>query len=81
MKKFYKIILGIIFFLFLSLLIAPVLFQDKIISLVKKTANENLNAKIDFSDVNLNFFSDFPNASIGIENISIINTEPFEGDT
>ncbi|HAO15640.1 MAG TPA: AsmA family protein, partial [Tenacibaculum sp.] len=81
MKKFYKIILGIIFFLFLSLLIAPVLFQDKIISLVKKTANKNLNAKIDFSDVNLNFFSDFPNASIGIENISIINTEPFEGDT
>ncbi|SEC54261.1 AsmA-like C-terminal region [Tenacibaculum sp. MAR_2009_124] len=81
MKKLYKIILGAIVFLFLLLLTAPLLFKDKIVSLIKDTANENLNAKVDFSDVNLSFLRNFPNASISLTDVSIINFKPFEGDT
>ena len=81
MKKLYKIILGVVVFVFLLLLTAPLLFQDKIVSSIKKAANQNLNATLDFSNVNLSFIRNFPNASISLEDISIINFKPFEGDT
>lgn len=63
------------------LILTPFLFQDKIITLVKKTINNNITAKLDFSNSNLSLFRDFPNASVQLSNVSIINKKPFEGDT
>src|SRR5438045_3323780 len=81
MKKAIKwtaIIFGIIL---LVLIIAPFLFKDKIISKIKTEANKNLNAKFDFGDFSLSLIRHFPNLSVGIERLSIINVAPFEGDT
>lgn len=81
MKKTLKIIFGILVFLLLILLVAPILFQDKIIALLKEKINENINAKIEFADANLSLIKRFPNASIELTDIAIINNKPFEGDT
>ncbi len=40
-----------------------------------------LNAKVEFSDVSLSLFKSFPNLAISVEDLTIINNEPFEGDT
>ncbi len=81
MKKTYKILLTIFVALLMLLILTPFLFQDKIITLVKKTVNNNITAQLDFSNSNLSLFRDFPNASVQLSNVSIINKKPFEGDT
>ena len=81
MKKFLKWF-AIIFLLLLVLLIAlPFLFKGKIITLIKEETNKNLNAKVDFIDVDLSLIRSFPNFSITINNLSVVNVAPFEGDT
>ena len=81
MKKIYKVLLTIIITLFALLILAPFLFQGKIINLVKKTVNNNITAQLDFTDANLSLLRDFPNASLQLSNVSIINGKPFKGDT
>ncbi len=81
MKKIYKIAITVVVTLLILLALAPFLFQDKIITLVKKTVNNNITAQLDFSDANLSLLRDFPNASLQLENVSVINGKPFKGDT
>ena len=81
MKKIYKILLTIFTTLLVVLILTPFLFQDKIITLVKKTVNNNITASLDFSDANLSLLRDFPNASLQLSNVSIINKKAFKGDT
>src|SRR5690606_32886860 len=81
MKKILKISTITIAVIVVLLLIAPFLFQGKIIKIVKQTVNENINAKFDFADANISLLRNFPNVSVGIDQMSIINNAPFEGDT
>lgn len=81
MKKVFKIIL-VVLLLFVAVLIAiPLLFEDKIIELVKQTANDNLNATFDFKDADLRIFKSFPNAEVSLQEVSVVNKFPLEGDT
>ncbi|MDR0230420.1 MAG: AsmA family protein [Flavobacteriaceae bacterium] len=82
MKK--KILLwggGVLLALFVLLLTAPFLFKSKIQEMVLKTINENLTANVTFDKVNLSLLKGFPKATITIDNLSVVNTVPFEGDT
>jgi len=73
---------GITFLVLLILVIAaPFLFKDKLVQLAKDEANKNLNAKVDFGDFDLTLFSSFPDFRFKIQNVSVINIEPFLGDT
>lgn len=81
MKKFIKII-GIILLVVVGLLIAaPFFLEAKIGDLIRSNVNNNVNAKLDFTTANLSLIKSFPNADLGLENITLINKEPFEGDT
>jgi hypothetical protein len=81
LKKILKIT-GIVFLSILLLLIsAPFLFKSQLKDLVRKEINKNVNATVDFSDLNLTFFRSFPQATVVLKDLSIINKAPFEGDT
>jgi len=76
------IILGITFVILIaSILILPQLFKGQIAEQVKKTANKNLNATFNFEDIGLSFFKNFPNFTLSVEKITIVNHAPFVGDT
>jgi hypothetical protein len=79
MKKFFKwtgITVGVIFLL---LLIAPFLFKGKIEAAIKQAANDNLNAKVNWTDVSLSLIRNFPNLRIAIEGFTVDNTTaPFD---
>ena len=81
MKKALKIIGIIVVVIFLLLLILPFAFKGKIVELVKKEANKNLKAEVNFSDVDLSLIRNFPNLSVSIDDLSVIGVEPFAGDT
>ncbi len=71
---------GGFFLLILIVLISiPFLFKDEIIALIRETANENLNAELDFSDADLTFISTFPNLTLTIDDISVNGVDEFEG--
>lgn len=81
MKKILKIGGIVILIIIVILATVPYLFQDQIEKSIKTAVNDNLNAKVEWSDLNLSLLTNFPNASIGLEDLSIINYKPFEGDT
>ncbi len=49
--------------------------------MVKNFINENLNAKVEFSDVSLSFIRSFPQAHVTVDDLVITNYKPFEGET
>lgn len=80
-KKILKIV-GIVLLLFVvSLFAIPYLFEDQIKAKIATTINENVDAKVAFADADLSLFKSFPQANVSIEQLSIINKAPFEGDT
>ena len=81
MKKALKIF-GISLLVIIALLIAiPFAFQSQIKDHIKNYVNQNLNAHVEFSDLSLSLFKSFPKANVTIEDLSITNFAPFEGDT
>lgn len=81
MKRFFQIILGVIALILLLLLVIPSLFKDKIETRVTEVINENINATVSFDEFNLSMFRYFPNLSMGLEGLTVVNNAPFEGDT
>ena len=59
----------------------PFAFQGKIKEMVRHFVNDNINAHVEFNDVSLSFFKDFPYAEIDIYDLSIVNNTPFKGET
>lgn len=81
MKKFFKII-SITLFLIIGLIASiPFLFKGKILEIVQQQINENVNAKIAFSDFNLSIFKSFPSLTVTLDELTVIGTDKFENDT
>ena len=81
MKK-AMLIFGIIFGLFLIALVAvPFIYKDKIVDIVKREANKNLEATLDFRSIDLNLFENFPNFTLNLTDLTLVNKAPFAGDT
>ncbi len=80
-KKIFKT-LGIFLLIVVGVaLAAPFIFKNKIIALVKKEINSSVNAKVDFTNVNISFFRNFPKVAIGLEELQVLGTDEFALDT
>ncbi|MBG7630813.1 MAG: AsmA family protein, partial [Bacteroidetes bacterium] len=81
MKKKLKTFTGILLLIFIILIATPYFFKDKIVTIIKEIINENVNATVDFNDVDLSLISNFPNVKVSLKNFVITTFKPFEGDT
>jgi len=81
LRKFLKILLIVIVVLVAAAFAIPYFFKDKIMAIVKTELNKQLNAKVDFKDVDISLFRHFPRLAVGLEELKVINVAPFEGDT
>jgi len=81
LKKFFKIFFITLLILIGLLFATPFIFKGKIVTLVKSEVNKNLNAKVDFKDVNISFFRRFPKVSIGLDDLQVVGTDYFAADT
>tara|TARA_R110002050_G_scaffold300324_1_gene469170 strand:+ start:2903 stop:5581 length:2679 start_codon:yes stop_codon:yes gene_type:complete len=81
MKKALKIT-GITLLIIIALLIAlPFIFQSQIKGMIKDLINDNLNAQVEFNDVNLSFLRSFPQAYVSVSDLKITNFQPFKNET
>lgn len=81
LKKILKISGIVLLLLIISAFAIPYFFKDQIKARILTAINEKVDAKVAFADADLSLFRNFPNASVSIEKLSIINKAPFEGDT
>ena len=80
-KKILKVLAVIVILFIATLVAAPLLLKGKIKAAVLTAINKNLNAKVAFDEADLSLFSSFPQASLKLKNVSVINNAPFENDT
>ena len=81
LNKILKIVGIILLLLVISAFVIPYFFKDQIKAKIITSINEKVDAKVAFADADLSLFRNFPNASVSIEKLSIINKAPFVGDT
>ncbi|MFV0346249.1 MAG: AsmA-like C-terminal region-containing protein [Bacteroidales bacterium] len=81
MKKLFKILGISIVVIFALLLILPFFFKDKINDIAKKEVNKMLDAEVTWGDMSLSLIKNFPNASAGLYDFTVVGKEPFAGDT
>ena len=81
-KKIAKITGITLAVLFTALLILPFAFKGKIVSAVQTAANKNLKATVSFNpDLSLSLIRNFPNLSLGIDELKIVGKDSFANDT
>ncbi len=81
MKKALKITGIVLLVLIVALFAAPFLFQDMIKEKIISAINKNVDATVSFEDADLSLFRSFPQASVAIDKLVIVNKAPFAGDT
>ncbi|MDR1055405.1 MAG: AsmA family protein [Prevotellaceae bacterium] len=85
MKKTLKItgiIIGsLLALIILAAVLVPVLFKDQLVAKAKELVNDNINAKVDFKDVSLSIFKNFPDITISLKDITLVGIDEFEKDT
>ena len=81
LKKGLKITGVTVAVILVFMLVLPFVFKDKVITIVKKEANEMLNAKLDFESLDISLFSHFPSASIELNGLTLSGIDDFENDT
>jgi hypothetical protein len=81
LKKIAKITGISLAVLIVILFVAPFIFKGKIIAIAKEQINKNINAKVDFKDLNLSFFRHFPRVSVALEELQVVGTDEFAKDT
>jgi hypothetical protein len=81
LKKIAKITGISLAVLIVILFVAPFIFKGKIIAIAKEQINKNINAKVDFKDLNLSFFRHFPRVSVALEELQVVGADEFAKDT
>ncbi len=81
MKIVFKVLLWLLIGLVIALLLVPYLFKGQLLTAIKDTLNEELYAEVDFEDVNLSLFKNFPAVSVGIDNVAVTGVDQFAGKT
>src|SRR3569833_88256 len=80
-KKTLKIT-GIVFVVLIAAaIIIPIAFKGKITRIIKEQINKNIAAKVDFGEVDLSLFRNFPRLSVAVDSLRVTGIEEFADDT
>jgi len=81
MKKLLYFFAFLFILLVAAIIIVPIVLKEPITKAVKEQANANLNATIDFKEVDISLLWSFPNLYVGITELSVKGKDDFEGMT
>jgi uncharacterized protein involved in outer membrane biogenesis len=81
MKKFAKILTIVIVAIIVLMIAVPYLFKGTILKETKSVLNDQVEANVEFTDLNLSLFKRFPNLNVGIKDLMISGKGQFENDT
>ena len=62
-----------------ALIAAPILFKDRIVEQVRTSANDLVDAEVDFSDIDVSFLRSFPEVSVAVQDLQVVGIDTFAG--
>ncbi len=80
-RKILIFLAALVALLFLAALLLPLLLKGKLTALIKDEINKNIEARVDFSDISLSLFKNFPLLALSVNDLLIIGKDEFEKDT
>ncbi len=80
-KWFFRVLFILIGLMIIALIVIPMFFKDEMLSKVKEEINNNVNAKVEFTDFKLSLFKSFPDLNLGLHEMSVVGIDKFEDDT
>jgi hypothetical protein len=80
-RNILVIVGGLLALVLLAVVLLPLLFGGRIAERVKSEANQALDAKVNWRGQSLGLFRDFPNLTLGLDDLSVVGVGKFEGDT
>lgn len=84
MRSHRKLLIGIaaaIGVVVILLAVLPYLFRDRIAARVRAEIGKSVNADVRWSGVGIGLLRNFPNVTFRMNDLAVINKEPFAGDT
>lgn len=81
MKKTIIVIISILILLLAFLFALPVFFKKDILEAAKTTLNRQLNMRVEFAGLQLSLISNFPKATVKLQDVLIIGNDDFKSDT
>jgi hypothetical protein len=78
-KRIFTTVLVLVILVIGVAIAVPYFFKEEILIKIKEEANQTLNAKVDFADVNLSLLRSFPDFSFQMDKLSVIGIDEFEG--
>lgn len=79
MKRILRIFGLLILLLLAAGILLPIVFKGEILERLKTEINNNVEAKVDFEDIDLSLFTSFPDFSLGIDKLTVDGQGDFEG--
>ena len=64
-----------------TLLLAPRLVRDQVEARVRTEIDQSVSADVDWGGMGLTLFRDFPNLTVGLDDLTVVGLDRFEGDT
>lgn len=80
-KIFFKTIIILIAVILVLIIVLPIIFKPQLIEIAKSEINKNVEAKVEFTDFKLNLIRNFPRLYVGLNELSVVGLDEFEGDT
>lgn len=81
MKKLIIIIVAVLVTLVILLFSVPVVFKSKMVEAVKSSINQQVNANVEFANLKISLFRNFPKATLVLEQVAVTGKDDFAGDT
>nr|WP_320021648.1 AsmA family protein [uncultured Draconibacterium sp.] len=81
MKRILVILLIVIVVLLGAVLAIPVFFKENILNTAKTTLNKQMDAEVEFTDLKLSLFKNFPKVTVELREVMIKGKEEFAQDT
>ena len=72
---------GLIALLLVLLLALPLLFRGTIERRLKTAINDGVNARVDWRDLGISLFRNFPNLTVTLDDLTTVGVDKFQGDT
>ncbi|MEN8789734.1 MAG: AsmA family protein, partial [Flavobacteriaceae bacterium] len=80
-KKIIRITVLVLVLIMILLAALPSLMENKVGELLKANLNNRIDGEFNFSSMSLSLYRNFPLLGVSMNEVSLINAEPFAGDT
>jgi hypothetical protein len=80
-KRIFQFVLVTVTLLILGIISIPIFFKDQIKAKVLKEIDKKINADVNFTDLTISSFKNFPHITLTLHNACVTGVEDFKGDT